>query len=47
MADTSQCGGADYETNYKTQINWGLNYIKQRYGTPSGAWAFWQEHNWY
>ncbi len=30
--------GSDYMTNYKTQINWGLGYIKSRYGTPSNAW---------
>lgn len=31
--------GADYLTNPKVQIAWGLNYIKDRYGTPCGAWA--------
>lgn len=30
--------GADYMTNAQTQIAWGLNYIKGRYGTPCGAW---------
>ena len=29
--------GKDYKTNYKTQINWGLNYIYKRYGTPCKA----------
>ena len=29
--------GRDYRTNYKTQIRWGLKYIKKRYGTPSEA----------
>jgi hypothetical protein len=31
------------------QISWGLAYIKQRYGTPSAAWAFWNAQNphWY
>ncbi len=29
------------------QIEWGLHYIKQRYGTPSAAWAFWRQHHWY
>lgn len=37
----------DYMNNYKSQIDWGLNYIKERYGTPKKAWAFWQEHHWY
>jgi hypothetical protein len=31
--------GADWQTNPVTQINWGLNYIKSRYGTPCDAWA--------
>jgi len=25
----------------------GFRYIKQRYGTPEAAWAFWQKHHWY
>ena len=37
----------DYTTNYKSQIKWGLKYIKDRYKTPSNAWKFWQEHKWY
>lgn len=36
-----------YMTDPKVQIGWGLNYIKGRYGSPSGAWDFWQAHNWY
>ena len=39
--------GADYRTNYKTQVKWGLGYIKGRYGTPAKAWAFWKKHHWY
>ena len=39
--------GSDYMTNYKTQVKWGLKYIKNRYGTPSNAWSFWQNHKWY
>lgn len=39
--------GEDWETSYATQINWGLNYIERRYGTPCEAWAFSQENNWY
>lgn len=27
--------GADWKTNPRTQIAWGLNYIKQTYGSPS------------
>lgn len=39
--------GADYRTNYRTQINWGLNYVKERYGSPCGALNFHIAHNWY
>ena len=39
--------GADWHDNAATQINWGLNYIKNRYGTPSKAKAFHLTHNWY
>lgn len=29
------------------QIDWGLNYIRNRYGSPSQAWAHSQRTNWY
>jgi len=29
--------GRDYRTNWKVQVNWGLDYIKKGYGTPSEA----------
>ena len=32
--------GSDYLTNPRTQIIWGLGYIKSTYGTPCGAWDF-------
>lgn len=38
---------SDWRTNAATQIKWGLGYIKDRYGTPSDAWAFWQANGWY
>lgn len=31
--------GADWRTNYKTQIKWGLGYIENRYGSPCKAWS--------
>ena len=37
----------DYMTNYKSQIDWGIKYIKGRYGTPTKAWNFWLVHKWY
>jgi hypothetical protein len=30
-----------------TQIEWGLGYIRDRYGSPCGAWGFKQGHGWY
>ena len=39
--------GTDYRTNYKTQINWGLNYISSRYGSPSAAWSHSKSKGWY
>jgi len=39
--------GPDWRTNPATQIAWGLSYISGAYGTPCGAWSFWQQHFWY
>lgn len=39
--------GADWKTNPKTQIKWGLEYMNERYGSPCGAWNFWQTNHWY
>jgi hypothetical protein len=39
--------GDDWQTNPVTQIKWGLSYIENRYGTPCGAWSFFQNNNWY
>ncbi|UGY93416.1 transglycosylase SLT domain-containing protein [Streptomyces gobiensis] len=39
--------GADWRTNPATQIKWGLNYMNDRYGSPCGAWEFWQANHWY
>lgn len=39
--------GSDYYTNGKTQIRWGLKYIKNRYGSPSKAWSHSQSKGWY
>lgn len=39
--------GLDWQTNYRTQINWGLAYISAAYGSPCGAWAHEVAHNWY
>lgn len=39
--------GADWRTNPRTQITWGLNYIAGRYGTPCAAWGHSQNSGWY
>lgn len=39
--------GSDWRTNYKTQINWGISYIENRYDTPCGAWEHSEKTNWY
>lgn len=36
--------GADWRTNPATQLKWMLGYVKSRYGTPCGAWGYWQAH---
>ena len=46
-AEKMASAGADYRTNYRTQINWGLEYIKDRYGSPCGALNFHYANNWY
>ncbi|QIK68653.1 lytic transglycosylase domain-containing protein [Nocardioides sp. HDW12B] len=39
--------GADWETNPATQIEWGLGYIAERYGSPCSAWSHSQANGWY
>ncbi len=39
--------GSDWRTNPATQIEWGLGYIADRYGTPCAAWGHSQQVNWY
>jgi hypothetical protein len=39
--------GADWATNAGTQIEWGLGYITDRYGSPCGAWGKSQADGWY
>lgn len=36
-----------YMRSPEVQIKVGTRYIKQRYGTPCGAWSFWRSHHWY
>nr|WP_175408681.1 transglycosylase SLT domain-containing protein [Streptomyces sp. TRM64462] len=39
--------GSDWKTNPATQIEWGLDYMNDRYGSPCEAWSFWQANHWY
>jgi hypothetical protein len=38
---------SDWRTNPATQIIWGIEYMKNRYGSPCGAWGFKSAHGWY
>jgi hypothetical protein len=41
--------GADWLTDFKTQIRWGEGYIKDVYGTPAAAYSAWlgRSPHWY
>lgn len=39
--------GSDWKTSAETQIEWGLDYMNSRYGSPVEAWNFWQANGWY
>lgn len=39
--------GSDWLTNYRTQVDWGLGYIQDRYGSPCGAWGHSESVGWY
>ena len=46
-AEKMAAAGPDWRTNPVTQIEWGLWYIEQSYGTPCSANAFKVANNWY
>jgi hypothetical protein len=39
--------GSDWADNPTTQIQWGLAYIRDSYGTPCGAWSELRSEGWY
>lgn len=39
--------GEDWRDNATTQVKWMISYCKERYGSTSQAWAFWQANGWY
>ncbi|MBX3067503.1 MAG: lytic transglycosylase domain-containing protein [Microbacteriaceae bacterium] len=45
--DKMASAGADWATNARTQIVWGIGYIAGRYGTPCVAWQHSEDFNWY
>lgn len=46
--DKMASAGPNWRTDAATQIQWGLDYIADRYHDPCNAWAMWQAHgSWY
>ena len=45
--DKMASAGSDWRTNPATQIEWGVGYISDVYGTPCGAWEHSQSVGWY
>ncbi len=45
--DKMAAAGADWQTNFQTQVDWGLGYIESRYGSPCSALDFHLANNWY
>ncbi len=39
--------GPDWRPNARTQILWGLGYIRSVYGTPGAAWEHEVRDGWY
>jgi hypothetical protein len=39
--------GTDWRPNAATRIEWGPDYMKDRYGSPCGAWSSRQAQGWY
>ena len=39
--------GSHWRTSARTQIRWGLRYIRSRYGSPRGAWYHELATGWY
>jgi len=46
-ASKMESAGSDWKYNAKTQINWGLSYIKERYGHACNALSHHNEKGWY
>lgn len=46
-ANKMASSGSDWKTNPETQIDWGVKYMNDRYGSACGAWSHWQANGWY
>jgi hypothetical protein len=45
--DAMASAGPDWRWNVRTQILWGMRYIRGRYGSPYGAWQHECSYGWY
>jgi len=45
--DRMASAGPDWQTDAATQIRWGLEYIKDTYGSPCAAWSHEEATGWY
>jgi Transglycosylase SLT domain len=45
--DKMASAGPDWRTDVRTQVRWGMAYIRDRYGTPLQAWLHEQSDGWY
>lgn len=46
-ADKMASAGPKWWSNARTQVRWGLRYIKERYGSPEAAWEHELSTGWY
>jgi hypothetical protein len=46
-ADKMASAGPNWRTSARTQIIWGMGYIKSRYGDPWNAWQHELQYGWY
>jgi hypothetical protein len=45
--DKMASAGPDWRTSARTQILWGMGYIRARYGDPWNAWQHELRYGWY
>lgn len=43
----SKIAAAYGENTWENQVKWGLKYIKNKYGSASKAWSYFQNNGWY